>query len=316
LKDSLGRSINYLRISVTDLCNLRCQYCMPQSGITKKKHEEMLTIEEMLELAGIFVSMGINKIRLTGGEPLLKKGILALTESIALLNGLKDFSLTTNGVLLKDNAEALKKAGLHRVNISLDTLNPEKYKYITRGGDLANVLEGMKQAMRVGLEPVKINVVLIGGFNDNEIADFAELTKEGFEVRFIELMPVGEATQWSLNQFIPNTTVLERIDLKSVKSNDYSSPARYYEIAGAKGRIGLINPMTCKFCQSCNRIRITSDGKLKTCLHSNHEVDLKKALRENGDVKGLIQKTILQKPEAHLLENKEYLEKNMNQIGG
>ncbi len=316
MKDSLGRSINYLRISVTDLCNLRCQYCMPQSGITKKKHEEMLTIEEMLELAGIFVSMGINKIRLTGGEPLLKKGILALTESIALLNGLKDFSLTTNGVLLKDNAEALKKAGLHRVNISLDTLNPEKYKYITRGGDLANVLEGMKQAMRVGLEPVKINVVLIGGFNDNEIADFAELTKEGFEVRFIELMPVGEATQWSLNQFIPNTTVLERIDLKSVKSNDYSSPARYYEIAGAKGRIGLINPMTCKFCQSCNRIRITSDGKLKTCLHSNHEVDLKKALRENGDVKGLIQKTILQKPEAHLLENKEYLEKNMNQIGG
>lgn len=318
MKDPYGRNINYLRISVTDLCNLRCRYCMPEEGISKVEHKDILTVEEIYEIAEKFVSLGIDKIRITGGEPLIRKGIIPIVEKIGSLNGLKDFAMTTNGLLLKKYAKELKAAGLNRVNISLDTLDEEKYSYITRGGKLENVFEGIEAARNVGLTPIKINKVLIGGFNDDEIVDFVNLTKdEEIDVRFIEIMPMGQAVNWAVENFVSNEIVLEKVkDLKKVESTDKSSPAVYYKLPKAKGKIGLINPISCKFCSYCNRIRLTSEGKLKLCLHSNKEIDLKNPLRKGESIKELIINSIMEKPEAHNLEKGKYISKNMNQIGG
>ncbi len=207
MKDLYGREINYLRISVTDLCNLRCQYCMPQSGVCKLEHKDVLTIEEFYEIASAFVSLGVKKIRITGGEPLVKSGIVELVEKISSL-GIEDLAMTTNGLLLPKYAEDLKKAGLNRVNISLDTLNPKKYSEITRGGDILKVLEGIEKAKEIGLTPIKINTVLIGGFNTDEIKNFVYITKEeDIDVRFIELMPIGEASDWAKEKFVSNNIV-------------------------------------------------------------------------------------------------------------
>lgn len=315
--DSYGRNINYLRISLTDLCNLRCKYCMPKEGIPKIDHEEILRLEEIEKIAEEFVSLGINKIRITGGEPLVRKGILNLVESIGKM-GIKDFAMTTNGLLLKKYARDLKNAGLNRVNISLDTLNETKYKSITRGGSIKNVLEGIEEAKKVGLTPIKLNVVLIGGFNEDEIEDFVNLTKdEEIDIRFIELMPIGEAKDWSLEKFIPNSTVLEKAkDLKPVMKEDISSPASYYKLPNGKGKIGFINPITCKFCENCNRIRLTSNGMLKLCLHSDEEIDLKEPLRSGNDIKEIILNSINKKPESHYLEDGKYITRNMVAIGG
>lgn len=315
--DSYGRNINYLRISLTDLCNLRCQYCMPKEGISKIDHGEILRLEEIEKMAAEFVALGISKIRITGGEPLVRKGILNLVENIGKL-GLKDFTMTTNGLLLKKYAKDLKNAGLNRVNISLDTLDEKKYKDITRGGSIKKVLEGIEEAKKVGLIPIKLNVVLIGGFNENEIEDFVNLTKnEKIDVRFIELMPIGEAKDWSLDKFIPNSTVLERVqDLKPIKRDDISSPANYYKLPEGKGKVGLINPITCKFCENCNRIRLTSNGMLKLCLHSDEEIDLKEPLRNGVDIKEIILNDINKKPKAHHLEEGKYTSRNMVSIGG
>lgn len=318
LFDSYGRRLNYLRISVTDLCNLRCMYCMPQEGIQKLAHHEVMTLEELLEVAGALVELGIDKIRITGGEPLVRKGIVSLIKELSQYDGLREIAMTTNGILLGRYAEELKAAGLKRVNISVDTLDPEKYEKITRGGNLEMVLEGIKEAQRVGLRPIKLNTVLIGGFNDDEIEKFVALTADNnIDVRFIELMPIGQASGWSVEKFISNAEVLRKVpSLEKIESNDISSPAEYYRIPGALGRVGLINPITCKFCENCNRIRLTSDGKLKLCLHSDREVDLAETLGSGGDIKDTILKEIKNKPKEHKLEDGEYTKRDMFKIGG
>lgn len=318
MKDSFGREINYLRISLTDRCNLRCKYCMPEDGIDKFCHEEILTLEEIYEITKSFVELGINKIRFTGGEPLARKGLVELISKVSKLDGVKDIAMTTNGILLKQYAQDLKYAGLNRVNVSLDTLDEDKYKKITRGGNLNDALDGIKEAKRVGLKPIKINTVLIGGFNDDEIEGLVNLTRdEEIDLRFIELMPIGEAVDWAKEKFISNDTILERVkDLSQVPREDISSPAIYYKLPNGKGKVGIINPISCKFCENCNRVRLTSSGKLKLCLHSNKEIDIKQALKDGQDMKKFILGSILKKEESHHLEDGEYIKRNMNQIGG
>ncbi len=319
MKDSFGREINYLRISLTDRCNLRCTYCMPEAGIESKVDcKDLLSLEDIYEVARVFVELGVNKIRLTGGEPLVRKGIVDLIRRLSLLEGVKDLAMTTNGILLEEMAEDLKEAGLKRLNISLDTLDQAKYKKITRGGDLARVFRGIEKAKKAGIYPLKINTVLIGGFNDDEIEDFANLTKnEALDVRFIELMPIGQAADWAEKNFISNNEVLRVAgNLIPVRKADISSPATYYRLPGAMGKVGLINPISCKFCEHCNRIRLTSTGKLKLCLHSDEEVDLKDYIGKDRDLKDVILSAIDKKEEAHRLENRDYIKRNMNQIGG
>lgn len=318
MKDAYGRNINYLRISITDLCNLRCRYCMPEEGICKVEHKDILSLEEIYQVAKTFVSLGVNKIRLTGGEPLTRKGIIELIQKIAGLEGVKDLAMTTNAVLLKKYARDLKAAGLQRLNISLDTLDEEKYAQITRGGKLKDVLDGIEEAKAVGLFPIKLNVVLIGGFNVDEIEDFVNLTKtEEIDVRFIELMPLGEASKWAEENFISNEIILNSVkELTKAENTDLSSPAIYYRLPNAKGRVGIINPISCKFCDYCNRVRLTSQGKLKLCLHSNEEIDIKDKLRKGEDIGKIILDAIKQKPESHYLENGQYINDNMYQIGG
>ncbi|NLW23013.1 MAG: GTP 3',8-cyclase MoaA [Tissierellia bacterium] len=318
MKDSFGREITYIRISVTDLCNLRCRYCMPDEGIPKVRHEDILSVEEIGEIARVFVNLGVNKVRLTGGEPLVRRGIIDIVQKIGRLDGIRDFAITTNGVLLKKYARDLKLAGLNRVNISLDTLDEDKYSYITRGGRLKDVLEGIESAKEVGLTPIKINTVLVGGFNDDEIEDLVRLTiEEEIDVRFIELMPIGESIKMGPECFISNEIVLEKVpDLVEVEREDPSSPAVYYRLPNAKGRVGIINPLSCKFCQYCNRVRLTADGKLKLCLHSNMEIDLKEALRKGQDIEEIIVDGVAKKPESHRLEDGQYVYKKMYQIGG
>lgn len=316
--DSYKRNINYLRISVTDLCNLRCRYCMPECGVEKTDCDQILRIEEIEKIAKAFIELGVDKIRITGGEPLVRKGIMDLIERLGCLDGLKDFSMTTNGLLLKGHAKKLKELGLDRINISLDTLDSQKYEKITRGGKLSSVLDGIDEARAAGLTPIKINTVLIGGFNEDEIEDLAGLTAgEETDVRFIELMPIGEARNWSLERFIPNSRILQKCrGLSHVKSFDKSSPASYYRLPQARGRVGLINPVSCKFCDNCNRIRLTCDGKLKLCLHSNEEIDIRTPLRKGMDIKKIIEEAIMKKPKSHRLEDGQYIDKNMVSIGG
>ncbi len=316
--DSFGRRINYLRVSLTDRCNLRCKYCMPEKGIDNKlSHDDLLTLEELYLLIEKFVDLGIDKIRFTGGEPLVRKGIINLIKEVNGLEKVRELTLTTNGLLLKDMAQSLKDAGINRVNISLDTLNPDKYHEITRGGDISLVLDGIEEAMKVGLTPIKINTVLIGGFNEDEISNLVDLTRKGIDVRFIELMPIGEAMDFAEDKFVSNRKVLDVIrDLVPVETEDISSPAVYYRLPDVEGKVGIINPISCKFCNNCNRIRLTSTGKLKTCLHSNREIDLKAAIRNNENIGEVIKEGILSKEESHHLEDREYIYRNMNQIGG
>lgn len=316
--DSFGRNINYLRISVTDLCNLRCKYCIPEQGINKIDNKEILTLEEIEEITKIFVELGVTKVRITGGEPLVRKNVLKLIKNIGSIEKIKDFSITTNGTLLEDYIEELKAFGVNRLNISLDTFNEDRYKYITRGGELQKVLNGIEKAKQIGISPIKFNVVLVKGFNDDEIKDFVNLTiDEDVHVRFIELMPIGQCKNWSLGKFISNETILSKVKrLEEDKSEDISSPAKYYKLPDAKGKVGLISSISCNFCKDCNRIRLTCDGKLKLCLHSDEEIDLKNPLRNGEDVKQIIINAINKKPQRHNLEDGEYINRNMVAIGG
>lgn len=319
MKDSFGREIDYLRVSLTDRCNLRCEYCMPESGIDNKiKHSDMLSLEEMFKLIQEFVLLGIKKIRFTGGEPLVRKGAVELIKRVSELEGVKEVTITTNGILLEEYAEPLVDAGIKRINVSLDTLDSKKYKEITRGGDIRKVFRGIEKAQKLGMQPIKLNTVLIGGFNDEEIEDLVNLTLyEDIDVRFIELMPIGQAAGFAKSKFLSNNKVLERIpELKAVQKEDISSPANYFKLLNAKGRVGLINPITCKFCSDCNRVRLTATGKLKLCLHSDREIDLSKILRTKGDLNQAVSQAILTKEEEHHLEKNEYIKRSMNQIGG
>lgn len=317
--DKYNRKINYLRISITDRCNMRCVYCMPEDGILKKHHKDILSHEEIIEIAKTSAELGVNKIRLTGGEPLIRKGIVNLISEISAIEGITDLSLTTNGILLRDRIKELKEAGLNRVNLSLDTLDPEKFKTITRGGDIKPVLESIKMLLDEGMVPLKINVVLIGGFNENEIEDFVELTRNNpIHVRFIELMPIGEASDWNRNKFVSNDIVLSKVKLEPVNRDDKGSPAVYYKLKDGIGKVGLINPISCSFCSDCNRLRITSDGKIKPCLHSDDEIDLLNPSRSGVDIREILLEAVKKKPESHKINEKNYepIKRNMNRIGG
>ena len=318
IKDSFGRKINYVRVSVTDRCDMRCKYCMPSDGVDKKTHNEILTFEQLYEIIYLLSELGINKVRLTGGEPLVRKGIVSFIDRINSVKTIEDLAITTNGQLLTKYAEDLKNAGLKRLNISIDTLDDKKYSEITRGGKLSETLRGIEKATNLGFDKIKLNVVLIGGFNDDEIESFVNITKtENIDVRFIELMPIGECSKWSLDNFISTSKIIEQCkELEPVVYNDVSSPAKYYKLPNAKGKVGLINPISCKFCENCNRIRITADGKLKNCLHSDVETDLKLYINDKNKLNEEIIKSIMAKPKEHNLENGDYIKRNMIKIGG
>jgi GTP 3',8-cyclase len=320
--DSVGRSIDYLRISVTDRCNLRCVYCMPPEGVSRMSHDEILSYEEIRTVARAAVELGFKRIRLTGGEPLVRADLPELIKMLSQIDGIQELALTTNGTLLKNYARELKQAGLSRVNVSLDTLKADKFRYITRLGRLKDVLEGIEAAKEAGLHPVKINTVVMRGMNDDEILDFARMTyEEGWHVRFIELMPFkGEA------EFVPSVELRQHISLlgkiEPCASITANGPAVYYRLSGAKGTVGFISPLTeTAFCSRCNRMRLTPDGKLRPCLLGEDEIDLKMPLRNNAsmeDLKRLILKAVASKPEHHRLkETKDRpVKRKMSQIGG
>ncbi len=315
--DSYGRNITYLRLSVTELCNMRCRYCMPEDGVCKKQHEEMLTQEEMILAVRAAVSLGVSKLRITGGEPLVKPNILSICREAASIEGLREICLTTNGSLLPALARPLKEAGVHRLNISLDTLDADKYRFITRIGDLGQVLAGIEAALSAGFEKIKLNTVLIGGFNDNEIPALAELTRQyPIDVRFIELMPMTQKDVFGPEAFIPFTTVNEKLpELRPVKAD--GGVARLYRLPGAQGNIGLISPVSAHFCADCNRLRITADGKIKPCLHSSDEISVKGL--SYPEMAETIRAAILAKPKWHgelSYTARSHANRNMNQIGG
>ncbi len=318
--DQFERQIHYLRVSVTDLCNLKCQYCMPEEGVEKKAHQDILRIEDYLKLITEMTKLGIDKVRLTGGEPLVRKGIVELVEGIGSLKEIKDLAITTNGVLLKKYAKELKDAGLTRVNISIDTLDPDKYREITRGGDLQAVLDGIAEAKRVGLTPIKLNVVVINGFNTDEVQDFIQMADEDLDVRFIELMPIGQVATWTKDKFFSNEKLLEQYrDLFIFEDGEQYGPAKYYQKKEGKGRVGFINPISNHFCSTCNRVRMTADGKLKLCLHTNEEFDLKPLLElDSATIQNTLKTYISKKPQRHHMNDQEFVPivRDMNRIGG
>jgi GTP 3',8-cyclase len=328
--DRYHRTINYLRVSITDRCNLRCIYCMPAEGIACMRHEEILSYEEILRIIRIATELGIKKVRITGGEPLVRKGIVDFIASLRTIKGLDDISMTTNGILLEDFAEPLYQAGMHRINVSLDSLNAEKYTQITRLGDIHAVLRGIQKAREAGFSPIKINIVAIKGFNDDEILDFARLTYEmPYQIRFIELMPIGGAGNAIDDEFLSNAFIKDRIEtlgrLEHIKRNKNGTdgPADIYRLPKSKGEIGLISAISHKFCSTCNRLRLTADGHLRTCLLSDEETDLKRLLRsgcEDSLLKETMVGAIAQKPKQHQITFKDTYRKKcvkeMSAIGG
>lgn len=315
LVDRFNRKIDYLRISVTDRCNLRCIYCLPPERIIHKSQKDILSFEEIIEIVKVAVDLGIDKIRLTGGEPLVRKDLVGLISLLNKIEGIKDISLTTNGILLKEYALELKKAGLKRINISLDSLKKERYKFITRGGKLEDVLEAIRKSQEIGFSPLKINCLLLDDINGDEIADFLRLTIENpICVRFLEFMPVNSF--YKRENFISSSVVLELAKKFSdiVEAETYGfGPAKVYKFKGAIGSFGIITPLSNKFCAFCNRLRLTSDGFLKVCLNSDLKINLKEPLREGRDKEELIRliKLAIQiKPQEHSLE------KNISKVEG
>jgi cyclic pyranopterin phosphate synthase len=326
--DMFSRPINYLRISVTDRCNLRCTYCMPPEGIPWQPHENILRFEEIETVVRAAAELGISKVRLTGGEPLVRLGIVELVRKLARIPGVDDLSMTTNGVLLVQHAQAMREAGLQRVNISLDTLRPERFHAITRLGRIEDVLAGIEAAHKARLEPVKINTVVMRGTNDDEVLDLARKTcDEGWNVRFIEWMPVGEQAlkdHWS-ERVVTGEEIRQKIEaelgpLEPSGTRLGNGPARYYRLLGATGTLGFITPVSEHFCYRCNRLRLTADGQLRPCLLSDQEIDLRTPLRQGADIaqiKELLLRGIESKPlQHHLAECVQPEKRVMSQIGG
>ena len=317
MTDSYGREINYLRISVTDLCDLRCRYCMPADGVCKRDHSEMMDFEEIAMAVCAAAALGITKVRITGGEPLVKNGIVDICKVIADTDGIEEVCITTNGIKLPELAKPLRQASVSRLNISLDTLNPDKFAYITRNGKLEDALSGIDAALNSGFDKIKLNAVLIGGFNDDEIEDLASLTlKYPLDMRFIEMMPMYDSGDFGAEAFIPYTVVTEKLPQLIPLEKD-GSVAKLYTLPDALGNIGLISPVSAHFCRECNRIRLTSDGKLKPCLHSSVEFPVKGLSYD--EMKEVFKKAIYAKPEWHgQLDyiNRSKAERNMNEIGG
>ena len=326
LIDNYHRHISYLRISLTDRCNLRCIYCMPKEGVSLLGHKDVLTFEEIERIASAAARLGISRVRLTGGEPLVRKGVIGLAGVLMKMPGIEDVSLTTNGTLLTEHAAALRSAGMRRINISLDTLDAKKYKRITRGGDIQKVLDGISAARREGFSPIKINVVAMRGMNDDEIEEFARLTIERpVHIRFIEFMPIDIATDWDKNSFISSSETREIIRrvgvLNPVDKCNKSGPAEMYRLEGAAGQLGFISPLSNHFCDTCNRMRLTADGKLRTCLFSDQEIDLKEVLRSGVNDQVLeetIAEAIKSKPKGHTISEPSFKKcrRNMSAIGG
>lgn len=313
--DNYGRNINYLRISVTDLCNLRCIYCMPECGVQKLDHKDIISVEEIEKIANAAVRLGIKKIRITGGEPLVRKGIETIVKKISSIDGIDEVCLTTNGILLPEKIDALIKNGLTRINISMDSLEKDLYSKITRGGDFDSAMRGIDAVINAGLMPLKINAVLIGGVNDSQIVPLTELTQDhDIHIRFIEIMPIGECSSWNKERFISNQVVVDSIpDLEFIGTDGV---AKTYKRKGYKGTIGLINPISSHFCSECNRVRITADGKLKPCLHSEDEITIKGLSEE--ELYESMKAGILNKPISHKLSSGQTSEslRGMNSIGG
>lgn len=333
LIDNLGREISYLRVSITDRCNYRCIYCKPEEQFEFIPHEEVLRYEEIVEIIKEAVNLGVTKVRITGGEPLVRKGVVDFIKKLREIKKLEDISLTTNGFFLSEYAEKLKDAGLNRVNISLDSLQEEKYKRITRGGSLEKALKGINSALKAGLLPIKINTVLIRGINDDEVEDFVRLTLgRPLNIRFIEFMPSGEELKDNYrDKFISvleiKESLAEKYSFRPVDINSGNGPAKYYQIKGGQGTIGFITALSQHFCKTCNRIRLTSEGKLRPCLFSNIEVDIKQAIRNaktddkiirSKIIRNNIEKAISIKPEGHKL-NEKFSNRDsfkMSKIGG
>ena len=324
LIDTYGRRINYLRLSVTDRCNLRCSYCMPVGGVAKLSHAEVLSYADLLRISAEAVAAGIEKIRITGGEPLVRKGILSFLERLSALPGLKELVLTTNGILLKEMAQGLRDAGVQRLNISLDSLQAESFARITRGGELARVLEGMEAAERVGFAPHKINVVVMRGVNDAEILDFVKLTLvRPYAVRFIEYMPTCGDADWR-ELCVPGSEIMERIAanyvIEEAKKSERSGPSKNFRVQGAIGSLGIITAMTGHFCDGCNRLRVTASGTAKGCLFSGAGVDLRPILATGDDalLRQEIQRIVAAKPGRHELtdEGVETAPFAMSRVGG
>lgn len=305
--DQFGRSVEYLRVSVTDKCNLRCVYCMPEEGLAWLKREALLSYEEIERIVRTMAGMGLRRVRITGGEPLIRRDLPDLIRMLAAIPEIDDLSLSTNAVLLDDQADALRSAGVQRLNVSLDSLRPDRVDAIARRpGSFPKIMAGLDAAERVGFAPIKINVVLIRGQNDDEIEDFAEITRERpWHIRFIELMPTGANLELSANQFMSCTEALRRIEqigsLEPVEGPFGNGPAEYFRFPGAPGTVGVITPMSHNYCDRCNRMRLTADGQLRPCLFGSIQTDLREPLRAGEDIVPHILETLRIKPERHYL---------------
>ncbi|MGH9456346.1 MAG: GTP 3',8-cyclase MoaA [Thermoanaerobaculia bacterium] len=326
LRDSYGRTIGDLRISITDRCNFRCTYCIPVENVEWKRREEILSYEEIVRLTRIFARFGIRKLRVTGGEPLLRPQVTSLIERVAAIDGIDDLALTTNGKLLPAFAPALRAAGVKRLNVSLDSLRPEKFHLMTRRDALADVLQGIAAATAAGFHPIKINAVIIRGVNDDEIADFAQFAREtGHTIRFIEFMPLDSGHLWSAEQVMPGREILERLreafPLRPVAPRHSAETATRWGFADAEGEIGIIAPVTAPFCGNCNRVRLTADGQLRTCLFSLVEHDLKSPLRAgatDGELADRISQAVWRKEAGHRILEPDFVQpqRTMSCIGG
>ena len=315
MKDAFGRDIYYLRLSVTDLCNLRCIYCMPEHGVIKQLHEDILSVEEIAEIVRAAAACGITKVRVTGGEPLVRKGIIEICTVISQTPGICELCMTTNGILLPKYATQLKNAGVSRLNIGIDSIDPEIYRKITRIGTQEDAFNGVKAALDAGFDAIKINVVLIGGMNDGEILSLLDLTRRfNVNVRFIEVMPIGECAGWAEARFLKAASVLELAP--ELQDIGIDGVAKLYMLPGALGTVGLISPISSHFCPTCNRIRVAADGMLKPCLHSSDEINLR-GLR-GVELENTIRSAISSKPQKHRLDLGEISSsaRNMNAIGG
>ena len=313
--DQYNREITYLRLSLTERCQLRCTYCRAEEGACPKAEE--LSAEDFARIVRVMTHLGINKVRLTGGEPLLRKDILEIVSRVGAVPGLKDLSMTTNAQMLPGKAAALKAAGLRRLNISLDSLKPDVFREMT-GGDLQLVLNGIDEAIEVGLVPLKINVVVVAGMNDGEVDDFIALTRERpLDVRFIELMPIGDRGRNTARRISNQDLLLARPYLQALPPRYAGQPSADYQVPGYLGRVGFISPISHQFCGDCNRIRVMSDGNLRPCLGVDHQISLKDAL-QGGDqgLLELIRQVIYEKPIGHAFQTCSGSERNMSRIGG
>jgi cyclic pyranopterin phosphate synthase len=326
LVDLYKRKIDYLRISVTDRCNLRCCYCMPEEGISLITHDDILSYEEILRVVRVFVKEGISKIRLTGGEPLVRKGIVSFVSRLSRIREIKDLSLTTNGIYLRTYAQELKEAGLQRVNISLDSLKRDRFCQITRRDDFEKVWEGIEESLRVGFSPIKINMVAIRGLNDDEIESFGRMTLSlPLTVRFIEYMPSGKGNKWEEGDILTIPQIKSRLEavgkLIPIPSGRWDGPAKRFRFENGIGEIGVIAAVSNHFCDQCNRLRLTPDGKIRVCLFSDDEVDVKGILRNGGndlDLREQLFTALKTKPEKHHINTLQFkkCQRNMSAIGG